>query len=1076
MGNSNSLPTLNFELKGMLLDTGDGIDANPADAIKYISSDSLNGINIGDTIDSIGLDRVRTYAKAADILISLPPDSNQKADEIINDFCSALDTAVFLSEDKVKFVPLCMESITGNGATYTPNTTVLYDLTADDFLPMDDGLLVSFERVPDGKAYNQYTIEFLNRANSYESETVDEQVLVDVNKRGLRPADSLTMHFLHTKARASYVARTKALNSLTRRNKYTFHLDWTFSVLEPGDLLTITDAALGITKQPVIVDSWEEVNDEEIEIVAFGIPRGKYSAAVYDVHEAERPFIDFNVPPGNTNAPIIFEPPAEMTTTGLETWMAVSGENSWGGCSIWLSDANTTYKYVGKINNPARYGTVAAAITSADTSITVQLNDAREQLQSGTTEDAQNLRTICWVDGEAITYTTATLVAAGRYTLTGLVRGAYNTKITSHAAGSAFVRCDDALFKYPFDKSDIGNKVYIKLTSFNVYGGAEQSLADVNAHEHILNAVLPNNVTDIEFAEHFRDQGNGVVLIDLQVTFTPPDTTAYTHSEIYYKSNNPAADELLPISDDLASTAYDELANALQGWKYAGNGIKDITIPNLIKGDTYTVRVVAVTKNDLKPEFDTATTKSYTIEGKTYQPYAPTGLQIKITDVATVSWDKASQNDVDFTEIRTDKNTGTDTGKISKTTANKAIVTLPARSGTLYAYHHNTADKYSAAAYTTWNKPKPAAPTNVKVTPVVQGFVVSCDALPQYCSGINVHVNAGTATTIYFSPNNTYNFKSMGGIYDVQVAYLDLFDEGELSAAQDVTVKAYIDTALLAAEVQSLATNEKIILDGVAKANAAATQLSLDQVNTSLTDAKNRLSTVEGTVSTNSTAISNLTTGINLKADQMTLDALTGRMTTAEGTISTQAGQIALKANQTTVDTIAKTVSDNKASFDVTINGITQTVTSNKATQDGINSSLSTQINTQAGQITQITSNVQGAYTAIAQNTEAIQLRATKDDVNALINISSSGVITIKAELLDITAQSHFANGIIAEGMIQSKAVTADKMDIESLSAITATIGTLRTATTGARTEISDNLIQVYDANNVLRVRMGVWS
>ena len=59
--------------------------------------------------------------------------------------------------------------------------------------------------------------------------------------------------------------------------------------------------------------------------------------------------------------------------------------------------------------------------------------------------------------------------------------------------------------------------------------------------------------------------------------------------------------------------------------------------------------------------------------------------------------------------------------------------------------------------------------------------------------------------------------------------------------------------------------------------------------------------------------------------------------------------------------------------------------------------------------------------------------------------------------------------------MIQANAITADKMDVKSLSSITATIGTLRTATSGARTEIKDNLIEVYDDNNVLRVRMGVW-
>lgn len=53
--------------------------------------------------------------------------------------------------------------------------------------------------------------------------------------------------------------------------------------------------------------------------------------------------------------------------------------------------------------------------------------------------------------------------------------------------------------------------------------------------------------------------------------------------------------------------------------------------------------------------------------------------------------------------------------------------------------------------------------------------------------------------------------------------------------------------------------------------------------------------------------------------------------------------------------------------------------------------------------------------------------------------------------------------------------VSASQIAVSSLSAISATIGTLRTAVSGARTEIHSNLILVYDSNNVLRVRMGIW-
>lgn len=63
------------------------------------------------------------------------------------------------------------------------------------------------------------------------------------------------------------------------------------------------------------------------------------------------------------------------------------------------------------------------------------------------------------------------------------------------------------------------------------------------------------------------------------------------------------------------------------------------------------------------------------------------------------------------------------------------------------------------------------------------------------------------------------------------------------------------------------------------------------------------------------------------------------------------------------------------------------------------------------------------------------------------------------------------ANGeLVVDGSI-----TATHINVSQLDAISATVGLLRTASSGARTEIASNLISVYDSSNVLRVRLGVW-
>jgi hypothetical protein len=107
------------------------------------------------------------------------------------------------------------------------------------------------------------------------------------------------------------------------------------------------------------------------------------------------------------------------------------------------------------------------------------------QLTSGSSADASNLTTLCYVGGanpEYVSFTTATLTGTGAYNLAGMVRGAYSTINGAHVAGDAFVRVDSAIVvSDDMDLSMVGKSIYVKICSFNQYGGAQQSLADVNA-------------------------------------------------------------------------------------------------------------------------------------------------------------------------------------------------------------------------------------------------------------------------------------------------------------------------------------------------------------------------------------------------------------------------------------------------------------------------------------------------------------------------------------------------------------------------------------------------------------------
>lgn len=124
-----------------------------------------------------------------------------------------------------------------------------------------------------------------------------------------------------------------------------------------------------------------------------------------------------------------------------------------------------------------------------------------------------------------------------------------------------------------------------------------------------------------------------------------------------------------------------------------------------------------------------------------------------------------------------------------------------------------------------------------------------------------------------------------------------------------------------------------------------------------------------------------------------------------------------------------------------------------------------------------ITSTKIAAGAVTADKIEAGAITAEKLAADSVTSdaIQAGSVIGDKIAANTITS-SKIASNAVTSFQIQAGAVTADKIDVNTLSAITARIGELKTADTGARTVIKDNLIEVYDENNVLRVRMGVWA
>src|SRR5579862_1442044 len=91
-------------------------------------------------------------------------------------------------------------------------------------------------------------------------------------------------------------------------------------------------------------------------------PIGVGTAALYPRLASAGTGIDMLADPGNTNAPIIFEPPSGLSGGDLEIWLIASGSANWGGCQVWVSSDGSTYALAGTLYAGARQGVLTAAL------------------------------------------------------------------------------------------------------------------------------------------------------------------------------------------------------------------------------------------------------------------------------------------------------------------------------------------------------------------------------------------------------------------------------------------------------------------------------------------------------------------------------------------------------------------------------------------------------------------------------------------------------------------------------------------------------------------------------------------
>lgn len=479
LGDDPTLPNMTFEVDSGFGFSNDIRDANPRDVVLDFSTNPYYGAGV--PASKFGdLKPFSDFCIANGLFISPAYTEQEPAHEILARLFRLTNSGVYFSEGKIKVVPYSDTPASGYGVTFTPNVTPVYDLTDDDFIvsSSDDPILCT--RIAASDAHNSVRVKFFNRGNSYNEEVAEAKDQASIEQFGLRTLE-VELHEVAEANVARLVAQQILQRSLYVRNSYEFRLGWKYALLEPTDLVTLTDAALGLDKTPVRITEIEEDEDGELLVRAEEVPLGSVGATRYPTQNGDGYSSNYNMPAGPVSQPVIFEPPLALAGAP-QIWIATSGGKSWGGCDVWVSDDNATYQRIGRIVGRSRHGVLSAALATGpgiDTinSLKVDLSTSGGALLAATQQNAEELVTLCYVDGELIAYRDATLTAPNQYDLGYLVRGAHGTVIGSHAAGSKFARLDQAMAKFPYDKAKVGKTVYIKFQSFNIHGGGVEDLS-----------------------------------------------------------------------------------------------------------------------------------------------------------------------------------------------------------------------------------------------------------------------------------------------------------------------------------------------------------------------------------------------------------------------------------------------------------------------------------------------------------------------------------------------------------------------------------------------------------------------
>lgn len=449
------------------------------------------------------------YQRAQGLFFAPLLNRLEKAVALIDRWAQISNAWIYWSGTSLRFVPLADAPITGNGVTFTPDNDVAYDLGLADFIAEhgQDAGPVRVSRLDPADAYNRTVLNILDRTVGYISNPFEfkDQTLVDAY--GLRDNSNIQADEICDPNVARIVVQLLGKRAAYIRNSYAFKTSYRFIRCLPGTVLTLTEPNIGLDRVRVRVKTVAEDEHDLLSFVCEEFPGAAatyapaLSAAAINTATTPNQFVD----PGLVNTPAIVEPSATFTGGAPKLLIAASGGANWGGCTVHISFDGVNYSQIGEITAAARQGALTAPLAAyaganPDTAGTLSV-DCTQSLGTPSTAvthaDAAALRSLALVaaqptpsggayvaptNGELLAFGAVTQTATYAGDLTWLYRGAFGSGPSAHAIGDQFTLIDvtgtdGTSLAYTLPPPYVGQPIYLKLASFNVFGLSHQDLS-----------------------------------------------------------------------------------------------------------------------------------------------------------------------------------------------------------------------------------------------------------------------------------------------------------------------------------------------------------------------------------------------------------------------------------------------------------------------------------------------------------------------------------------------------------------------------------------------------------------------